>query len=354
MIYLDSAATRGVLPEVRDLIIPYLTEKYGNPSAHYSIGIEASDDIKRARAVIAETIGCEPSEIYFTSGGTEADEWALYGRDGVLTTDIEHHAILRNLPEEKAIIPIIHLTKILENSAKFFTKKYKRPLVSVMYTNNEIGLVNPIDEVSSICKDVKIPFHTDAVQAFGHQKIDLKNIDYMSVSGHKIGAMKGVGFLYVKHGMIPPMIRGGMQESGHRAGTENVAGIVSLAKATELAYSRVCIPWRQIFIDMLKGIPQVHINGITGEYQDNIVSVRFDGYRGEELQAFLNEFDICVGTGSACNSNDNKPSHVLKAIGLSDEQANSTLRFSFTENTRLSELETTVSVLKQGLEVLRS
>lgn len=364
MIYFDAAATRAVLPEVMETCKPYFKDSYGNPSALYDMGLDARRAVEQSRRTIANILNCSPSEIFFTSGGTESDNWALNGR-GVYCSSIEHHAVLNHI--NNGIIPcnsqgIVSLN-YLKSCLSFATKETKyKPIVSIMYANNEIGVIEPIEDAAEIAHHFGCKFHTDAVQYFGHGKIDLSYIDYMSVSGHKIGAMKGIGFLYAKDGLIASMLKGGEQERGHRAGTENVPAIVSLAVASDVMYKNLesnNMKLRNLqsylYTNISKNFPMAHLNGTDNwdERLPNILSFRFDGYQGEVLQSFLNDFGIAVGTGSACNSGNGKPSHVLKSIGLSDEESNSTIRFSYTENNTLDDIDTLINVLKQAITILR-
>ena len=373
-IYLDNAATTPLSPIVLEAMMPYLANQFYNPSAHYGEAYEIANVIKQARSTIAKTIGCEDSEIYFTSGGSESDNWALrFVKQGqhIITSQIEHHAILNTckylesqgvevtyvVPDEYGRIDPIEIETCIQSNTT---------LISIMMANNEIGTIQDISRIADIAARHNIVFHTDAVQAYGHIPIDVNNmgIDMMSVSAHKFNGPKGVGFLYVSNRVpITPFIYGGEQQSGKRAGTENVAGIVGMAKAAELACGALTsfgnndyvrglrdYMWERIY----KEIKSVKLNGFELRRLPNNLNVSFIGVHGEQLLTLLSMHGICASTGSACNSSSKEPSHVLKAIGLSDDEANSSIRFTLSARNTKEEIDYVIDVLKEAVEELRS
>lgn len=361
MIYLDNAATTPIKEEVLNAMMPYLKEDFGNASSVYALGQASRKAIEHAREQIAAVINAQPEEIYFTSGGTESNNWAL--NDMVsLVSDIEHPSILKRaygetLPvDEHGFVNLVRLRNALG---------LDWDVVSIQFANNEIGTIQPVQEIGRLCKQYDVYFHTDAVQAFGKVPIDVQamHIDMLSASGHKFGAPKGVGFLYVRKGTrIKSFMRGGHQEKGLRAGTENVAGIVGMGVAAELANKTMANraskerTIRALMIKRLEEeIPNVHDNGPLGEkdYLPGIINLTIDGVDGESLVMMLDTMGICISAGSACNSESIEPSHVLKAIGLTDEQAHSTIRISLSDTTRVQEAHYTVDAIKRCVERLR-
>lgn len=361
MIYLDNAATTPIKEEVLNAMMPYLKEDFGNASSVYVLGQASRKAIEHAREQIAAVINAQPEEIYFTSGGTESNNWAL--NDMVsLVSDIEHPSVLKRaygetLPvDEHGFVNLVRLRNALG---------LDWDVVSIQFANNEIGTIQPVQEIGRLCKQYDVYFHTDAVQAFGKVPIDVQAmcIDMLSASGHKFGAPKGVGFLYVRKGTkIKSFMRGGHQERGLRAGTENVAGIVGMGVAAELANKTMANraskerTIRALMIKRLEEeIPNVHDNGPLNEkeYLPGIINLTIDGVDGESLVMMLDTMGICISAGSACNSESIEPSHVLKAIGLTDEQAHSTIRISLSDTTRVQEAHYTVDAIKRCVERLR-
>lgn len=361
MIYLDNAATTPIKEEVLNAMMPYLKEDFGNASSVYALGQASRKAIEHARGQIAAVINAQPEEIYFTSGGTESNNWAL--NDMVsLVSDIEHSSVLKRaygetLPvDEHGFVNLVRLRNALG---------LDWDVVSIQFANNEIGTIQPVQEIGRLCKQYDVYFHTDAVQAFGKVPIDVQamRIDMLSASGHKFGAPKGVGFLYVRKGTkIKSFMRGGHQEKGLRAGTENVAGIVGMGVAAELANKTMANraskerTIRALMIKRLEEeIPNVHDNGPLNEkeYLPGIINLTIDGVDGESLVMMLDTMGICISAGSACNSESIEPSHVLKAIGLTDEQAHSTIRISLSDTTRVQEAHYTVDAIKRCVERLR-
>ena len=361
MIYLDNAATTPIKEEVLNAMMPYLKEDFGNASSVYALGQASRKAIEHAREQIATVINAQPEEIYFTSGGTESNNWAL--NDMVsLVSDIEHPSVLKRaygetLPvDEHGFVNLVRLRNALG---------LDWDVVSIQFANNEIGTIQPVQEIGRLCKQYDVYFHTDAVQAFGKVPIDVQamRIDMLSASGHKFGAPKGVGFLYVRKGTkIKSFMRGGHQEKGLRAGTENVAGIAGMGVAAELANKTMAnraSKERTIRALMIKRLeeemPNVHDNGPLNEkeYLPGIINLTIDGVDGESLVMMLDNMGICISAGSACNSESIEPSHVLKAIGLTDEQAHSTIRISLSDTTRVQEAHYTVDAIKRCVERLR-
>lgn len=369
MIYLDNAATTKTDPSVVEAMLPYFSEGYGNASAAYRLGQKSKRAIDRARESLAKSIGASPSELYFTSGGSEADNWALCAcfeafpeKKHIITSAIEHPAILRTLSYlEKRGAEITYLPvdeEGLLNPADLEAAiREDTCLVSIMFANNEIGTIEPIAELGQICQDHEVLFHTDAVQAYGHLAIDVKelHIDLLSASGHKLNGPKGIGFLYIKEGLpLASLIHGGAQERNRRAGTENVPAIVGFAKAAELAHSELSqrmeqeSSYRDYFIAALKNnFPDCRINGSLRHRLPNNINVSFPGRLAETLLIQLDMHQICASAGSACSSGSLEASHVLTAIGLDEETASSTLRFSISHETSLDELNRTIEVLKR-------
>ena len=376
-IYLDNASTTPMRPEVLDAMMPYFTEEFGNPSAIYALGQTASDAVVDARAALAGFIGAKPTEIYFTSGGSESDNWAIKGyahanqQRGrhIVTSAIEHHAVLYTCQAlEKEGFEVTYLpvdAEGLVDPAAF--KDALRPdtiLATIMFANNEIGTIEPIAELASIAKEHGVAFHTDAVQAFAHVPINVNEmgIDMLSASAHKLNGPKGVGLLYVRRGCkVDNLIDGGQQERGRRATTENVPGIVGFAKAAELAFAELDEQHdRQLKIRdhaiwrILDEIPHAKLNGSWENRLANNVNISFEFIEGEGMLLQLAARGICTSSGSACTSGSLDPSHVLLAIGLPHEIAHGSLRITLGRDTTLEDVDFAIDSLKGTLENLRS
>lgn len=377
MIYLDHAATTPVKPEVLAAMLPYFTEHYGNPSSVYKIAQRNRKAIDDARAVVAEHLGAQPNEIFFTSGGTEADNWAIKGMaeafkekgNHIITTNIEHHAVLHPCQYlEKHGYEVTYLE--VDPDGLVSAEQVEaaiRPetiLITIMYANNEIGTIMPIAEIGAVAKKHGIVFHTDAVQAVGHLPIDVhaQNIDLLSLSGHKFYGPKGTGALYVRRGLkLPPLLHGGGQERNRRAGTENVPGIVGLAKALDLACQDMeaknakIKALRDYLIDGIKArIPYCRLNGHREKRLPNNVNFSFEFIEGESLLLLLDMEGIAASSGSACTSGSLDPSHVLLALGLPHEQAHGSVRFTLGENNTREEMDVVLAKLPAFVERLRS
>lgn len=377
IIYLDNAATTRTSPAVVEAMLPYFTENYGNASSIYSIGAKSKEAISRSRETIAGVLGAKPEEIYFTAGGTEADNWALkatadaYRAKGnhIITSKIEHHAILHTCEylekhgfevtyvdvDENGIVKLDQLEKAIRPDTI---------LISVMFANNEIGTIQPIREIGQIAKKHGILFHTDAVQAFGQLPINVDelNIDMLSSSAHKICGPKGIGFLYIRKGVkIRSFVHGGAQERKRRAGTENVPGIAGYAKAAEDAArtmeerTQKERQLRDYLIDrVLSEIPYTRLNGHRTNRLPNNANFSFQFIEGESLLIMLDMEGICGSSGSACTSGSLDPSHVLLAIGLPHEIAHGSLRLTLGEETTKEEIDYVVDKTKAIVERLRS
>lgn len=374
---MDNAATTPVKPEVLDAMLPYFTEKFGNPSSIYSISSQNKRDITTARETIAKAINTDTANIYFTAGGSESDNWALkataeaYSNKGrhIITSKIEHHAILHTCDYlEKRGYNITYID-VDENGIVDLKQLEEaiRPdtiLISIMFANNEIGTIEPIAEIGKIAKEHGVLFHTDAVQAFTQVPIDVEemNIDMLSVSGHKINGPKGIGFLYIRKGVkIRSFVHGGAQERSRRAGTENVPGIIGLAKATEIAVGNMKertakeIEVRNHIIErVMNEIPYTRLNGDRERRLPNNINFSFQFIEGESMLIMLDSFGICASSGSACTSGALDPSHVLLAIGLPHEIAHGSLRLTISEDTTMEDADFVVDKLKGIVERLRS
>ncbi len=377
MIYLDNAATTKTAPEVVQAMLPYFTEFYGNPSSVYDFAGKSKEAVTTAREQIAEVIGAKKEEIYFTAGGSEADNWALKAAfeyfkgkgNHIITTKIEHHAILHTCEYlEKRGARITYLD-VDENGVVDLDELQKAItpetiLISVMFANNEIGTIQPVKEIGMIAREHGILFHTDAVQAFGQVPInvDEMNIDMLSSSGHKINGPKGIGFLYIRKGVkIRSFVHGGAQERKRRAGTENVPGIVGYGAAANRALKTMKertdreIELRDYMIGrIMKEIPYVKLNGDSVKRLPNNVNVSFRFIEGESLLLMLDSFGICASSGSACTSGSLDPSHVLLAIGLPHEIAHGSLRLTLSEETTKEEIDFTVDKLRDIVQNLRN
>ncbi|MCR5756209.1 MAG: cysteine desulfurase NifS [Acetatifactor sp.] len=377
VIYLDNAATTKTKPEVVEAMLPYFTEKFGNPSSVYSFASQNRTVVEDARAAIAKTLGAAEKDIYFTAGGSESDNWALkatveaYKEKGnhIITSKIEHHAILHTCEYlEKQGVEVTYIDVDENGVIKLDElKKAIRPttiLISVMFANNEIGTIQPIKEIGEIAKEHGILFHTDAVQAYGHLPInvDEMHIDMLSASGHKLNGPKGIGFLYIRKGLkLRSFVHGGSQERRRRAGTENVPGIIGLGKAAEIAAATMEeriqheIKLRDHLIDrILKEVSYVRLNGHRTDRLPNNVNFSFQFIEGESLLIMLDQKGICASSGSACTSGSLDPSHVLLAIGLPHEIAHGSLRLTLSDETTMEEIDFVVEALKEIVARLRS
>ena len=376
-VYADNAATTAVSKTAVDAMMPYLTTLYGNPSSLYGFAQEAKEALEAARKTVADIIGAEPREIYFTSGGSEADNQAivsmakvgaLKGKKHLISTKFEHHAVLHTLKKlEKEGFEVtlldVHEDGVVRLEDLEAAVREDTALVTIMFANNEIGTVQPIKEIGEFCRARKIPFHTDAVQAAGHMPINVQemNIDLLSMSGHKFHAPKGVGVLYAKSGMpLFNIIEGGAQERGKRAGTENIPGIVALAAALKESVEHMeentakIIPMRDKLFAELSKIPHSKINGSLEHHVPGTVNMCFEGIEGESLLLLLDSKGICASSGSACTSGSLDPSHVLLSIGLPHEVAHGSLRLSIGEYNTMEEIDHIIESVPPVVEYLRS
>lgn len=376
VIYLDNAATTRTAPQVVEAMLPYFTQMYGNPSSIYDMGSMGKKAVTEAREVIADSIGANVAEIYFTAGGSEADNWALiataeaYESKGkhIITSKIEHHAILHTCDylkkrgyeityvgvDQDGVVDLNELEKAIREDTI---------LISIMFANNEIGTIQPVKEIGEIARKHGVLFHTDAVQAFGQIPIDVDemNIDMMSGSAHKLNGPKGIGCLYIRKGIkIRSFIHGGAQERGRRAGTENVPGIIGFAKAVELAKENISdkskkeIQLRDYLIErILKEVPHTRLNGHSEKRLPNNANFSFEFIEGESLLIMLDMAGICGSSGSACTSGSLDPSHVLLAIGLKHEMAHGSLRLTLSEEITKEELDFVVEKIKEIVLKLR-
>lgn len=377
IIYLDNAATTKTAPEVVEAMIPYFTEYFGNPSSVYELAGESKKAITRSREIIADALGAQANEIYFTAGGSEADNWALKAaydmrteKGGhIITSKIEHHAILHTCQYLESKGCDVSYIGVDENGILNLDelKKAIRPdtfLISIMFANNEIGTIQPIKEIGEIARDKGILFHTDAVQAFGQIPISVDecHIDMLSASGHKLNGPKGIGFLYIRKGVkVRSFIHGGAQERARRAGTENVPGIVGFGKAVERSLrmmeskTKTEIEMRDYLIRrVLKEIPYVRLNGDEKRRLPNNVNFSFQFIEGESLLIMLDMKGICGSSGSACTSGSLDPSHVLLAIGLPHETAHGSLRLTLSEENTKEEMDLVVEAIREITEKLRA
>ena len=376
-VYADNAATTSVSKTALDAMMPYLTTQYGNPSSLYSFAQKAKEALEDARKTVADIIGAEPKEIYFTSGGSEADNQAIVsmakfgaikGKKHLISTKFEHHAVLHTLKQlEKQGFEVtlldVHEDGVVRLEDVEAAIREDTALVTIMFANNEIGTVQPIKEIGELCRSKGIPFHTDAVQAAGHMPINVKemNIDLLSMSGHKFHAPKGVGVLYAKRGMpLFNIIEGGAQERGKRAGTENIPGIVALAAALKESVDNMeantakIIPMRDKLFAELSKIPHSKINGSLEHHVPGTVNMCFEGIEGESLLLMLDAKGICASSGSACTSGSLDPSHVLLSIGLPHEVAHGSLRLSIGEYNTMEEIDYIIKVVPEVVAYLRS
>ena len=376
-VYADNAATTSVSKTALDAMMPYLTEQYGNPSSLYAFGQKAKEGLEAARKTVAECINAEPREIYFTSGGSEADNQAIVsaakagarkGKRHLISTAFEHHAVLHTLKKlEKEGFEVtlldVHEDGVVRLEDLEAAIREDTALVTIMFANNEIGTIQPVKAIGALCREKGIPFHTDAVQAAGHLPIDVKdmNIDMLSMSGHKFHAPKGVGVLYAKRNMpLFNIIEGGAQERGKRAGTENMAGIVALAAALKESCDNMeannarIIPMRDKLFAELGKIPHSKINGSLEHHVPGTVNMCFEGIEGESLLLMLDMKGICASSGSACTSGSLDPSHVLLSIGLPHEVAHGSLRLSIGEYNTMEEIDHIIATVPQVVEYLRN
>lgn len=376
--YMDYSATTYVKPEVLDAMMPFFTEKFGNPSSFYGISRETKIAVDNARAQVAKAINCDPNEVYFTGGGSEADNWAIKGiatahmkkGNHIITTKIEHHAVLHTCEFlEKFGFEVTYLDV---NEEGFIDLKQlesaitdKTILVSIMFANNEIGTIQPIKEIGAICREKKVLFHTDAVQAIGSVPVDVKemNIDLLSLAGHKLYGPKGIGALYIRKGVrIDNLIHGGGQERGRRAGTENIPGVVGLGKAIEIATenieenrARLTVLRDKLIDGVLERIPYARLNGPRGDKRlPGNSNISFEFIEGESILLSLDFEGICASSGSACTSGSLDPSHVLLAIGLPHEKAHGSLRTTLGAASTEEDVEKLLNELPPIIERLRN
>ena len=372
-VYMDHTATTPTSPEVLKAMMPYFGEMFGNPSSVYSFSRKSRAAIEKARAQVASALNADPAEIFFTGSGTEADNWALKGtlekamlkgKNHLITTSIEHHAILHTAEYlskyhgvDVTYLPVDSEGRVsVEDVKNAITDK--TALVSVMFANNEVGTIEPVAEIGALCRERRIPFHTDAVQAAAHLNIDVKamNIDMLSMSAHKMYGPKGVGALYLKKGLRPEnFVHGGAQEKGHRASTENIAGIVGFGEAMEILKGRLdddkainSARRDRLIAGILERIPHAKLNGATGDQRlPNNVNFSFIGVEGETLLLDLDAKGISASTGSACSSESLDPSHVLLSLGLKHEMAHGSLRFTIGRLTTDEHIDYVLEVLPE-------
>ena len=376
-VYMDNAATTKTSKAAIEAMMPFFDEIYANPSSLHTPGQRAAEKLFEARAEIAACLGARPDEIYFTSGGSESDNQALRsaafygakkGKKHIISTTVEHHAVLHTLKKlesegyEVTLLPTDEFGGVTAEQVE----KAIRPdtcLVTVMYANNEIGTINPVREIGEVCRNKKVVFHTDAVQAVGHipVNVELDNIDMLSLSAHKFHGPKGVGVLYVKKGVsLASLIEGGAQEKGKRAGTENLAGIWGMTVALKNAVERLPENMKRIerlrnrLIDGLSVIPHSILNGSREHRLPGNVNFIFEGIEGESMLLLLDEKGVCASSGSACTSGSLDPSHVLLAIGRPHEIAHGSLRLTLSEETTDEEVDYVLSVLPPIVEYLRN
>ena len=371
--YMDHTATTPVSPEVLSAMMPYFSENFGNPSSVYSFSRKSRAAIEKAREQVASSLNADPSEIFFTGSGTEADNWALkgtlekavkLGKNHLITTKIEHHAILHTAEYLNKFhgVEVTYLNVDSEGMIDLDELESeitdKTALISIMFANNEVGTIEPVAEIGAICREHKIPFHTDAVQAAAHLNIDVKemNIDMLSMSAHKMYGPKGVGALYLRKGMRPEnFIHGGAQERKHRASTENIAGIVGFGEAMKILKSRLdddkainSLRRDKLIAGILEKIPHAKLNGATGNKRlPNNINFSFIGVEGETLLLDLDARGISASTGSACSSESLDPSHVLLALGLKHEMAHGSLRFTIGRLTTDEQINYLLEVLPE-------
>lgn len=377
LIYADNSATTKMSKTALESMMPYLTEEYGNASSLYNIGSRAKEAVEKAREQVAKALGAQSSEIYFTSGGSEADNWAIKGaahamkrkgKNHIISSAFEHHAVLHTLEAlEKEGFEVtlldVHSDGLVRVDELEAAIQEDTGLVTIMYANNEIGTIQPIPEIAKVCHEHKILFHTDAVQAVGNVHINVKeqNIDMLSLSGHKFHGPKGIGVLYIRKGVIiDRLIDGGAQERGRRAGTENTPAIVGLATAITEAVDSIDARAKKlsairdhIIAEALK-ISRSRLNGDPVKRLPGNVNMCFEGIEGESLLLMLDAKGVCASSGSACTSGSLDPSHVLLAIGLPHEVAHGSLRLSFSDENTMEDADYILKVLPPIIERLRS
>ena len=377
MIYVDNAATTKMSGIAIEAMLPYLQEHFGNPSSLHTIGQTAAEALAKARADVAECLNAKPGEIYFTSGGSEADNQAirsaakngaLQGKKHIVSTAFEHHAVLHTLQaleKEGFAVTLLDVGKdgLVTPDQVAAAIRPDTCLVTIMYANNEIGTIQPIRAIGALCRERKIPFHTDAVQVAGHLPIDVvaDNIDMLSLSGHKFHGPKGTGALYVRQGLrLHSLIEGGGQEKNKRAGTENIAGIVSMAAALKEAcahleaHAEKVSALRDKLIAGLSAIPHGELNGHPTQRLPGNVNFCFEGIEGESMLLLLDDKGICASSGSACTSGSLDPSHVLLAIGRPHEVAHGSLRLSLCHENTEEEINTIIEAVTQVVTYLRT
>ncbi len=376
-IYADNAATTQVSEEVLNAMLPYFRTGYGNASSIYKLGRDAQLAVETAREKVAAALGAAPAEIFFTSCGSEADNWALKGtveamakkgKKHIVTSVFEHHAILHTAQYlekhgiEVTYVPVSDKGLVSPEDVKNAIRE-DTALVSIMFANNEIGTIQPIAEIAAVCHEKGVLFHTDAVQAVGHVDIDVKamGIDMLSLSGHKIHAQKGIGALYVRKGIVlPNLIHGGAQERNKRAGTENVPAIVGLGVAIEAATKNIpeknvsITAKRNRLIDGILQIPYTRLNGDRDKRLPGNLNISIEGIEGESLLLMLDMYGICASSGSACTSGSLDPSHVLLSIGLKHEIAHGSLRLSIEDDISDDDVEYIINVLPEIVQKLRA
>lgn len=374
-VYLDNNATTRVAPEVRDAMLPYFNEQYGNPSSLYDIGYSAKDAVKKAREQVAALLGCEPDEVFFTSCGTESDNAAIIGslwanphKRHVITTTVEHHAIgyvAESL--EKKGFPVTFVEVDQDGKLDLDTLKKsitdQTAIVSVMWANNETGVIFPIEEIGQYCHERGVLFHTDAVQAAGKIKFNLKDspIDLLSISGHKLNAPKGIGILYKKKGISwEPLMKGGQQEQSQRPGTENVPYIVGMGVAAELALSTFDEEYKQISSlrdylesEIEKRIPDARITGKNSPRLPNTCHICFKGAKDDAMIHLLNTYGVAASSGSACNTESDDVSHVLRAMKIPEEYIRGSLRLSLGRYNTREDIDTVLDILPKVVERTR-
>lgn len=375
-VYADNAATTKVSPTAVAAMMPFLTEEYGNPSSFYSLGQRAAEALVKARETVAECLGAEPGEIYFTGGGSESDNQAIRsaafvgakkGKRHIISTKFEHHAVLHTLEQlEREGFDVtlldVHPNGVITVEDVANAIREDTCLVTIMFANNEIGTMQPIKEIGALCREKKIPFHTDAVQAVGHVPINVKemNIDMLSLSGHKFHSPKGVGALYVRRGIpLKNLIEGGQQEKGKRGGTENMPGIVGMAAALKESTDHMAENMKKItalrekLITGLEKIPHSKLNGDRNLRVPGTVNFCFEGIEGESMLLLLDANGIAASSGSACTSGSLDPSHVLLALGLPHEVAHGSLRLSIGEYNNEAEIDHILGTVPKVVERLR-
>lgn len=375
-VYVDNAATTCVSDVALEAMKPYFQQIYGNPSSLHHVGQQAHKAVQEARLAAANAIGCEISELYFTSGGSEADNWAIRGvaelmakkgKKHIISSAFEHHAVLHTLKRlekegfEITLLPV-HADGLVRVDDLRGAIRDDTALVTIMYANNEIGTIQPIGEIGKVCHDKGVLFHTDAVQAVGHVPIDVKaeNIDLLSMSGHKFHGPKGIGALYCRKGIaLPNLIEGGAQERNRRAGTENVYAMVGMAAALKEACANMDVNMKKVaalrdrLIDGILKIPHTRLNGDAKNRLPGNVNVCFEGVEGESMLLYLDMQGVCASSGSACTSGSLDPSHVLLAIGLPHEVAHGSLRLTLSEYNTEAEIDYVIEALPPIIDRLR-